>query len=176
MVRKSGSKVHICGDFKVTINPILKNGVYHLPLPEELFHKLNGGTKFTKLDLADTYLQIELDENSKLLVVLNTHQGLYCYKLMPFGLSCAPAIFQRIIKQTLTDIPCVTCYLDDIIITGRTDKDHMAKLQKTLEQLKDNGFPLHKSKCSFLLTGVAYLGHIINKERIRSQANKVEAI
>ena len=176
VVRKPGGKVRLCGDFKVTINPILKNDVYPLPLPEELFHKLNGGTKFTKLDLADAYLQIELDENSKQLVVLNTHQGLYCYKRMPFGLSCAPAIFQRIIEQTLAGLPGVACYLDDIIITGRTEKDHLTNLQKTLERLRDNGFRLRKSKCSFLQTSVAYLGHIITKEGIRPQANKVEAI
>ena len=154
----------------------MKNDVYPLSLPEELFHKLNGGTKFTKLDLADAYLQIELDENSKQLVVLNTHQGLYCYKRMSFGLSCAPAIFQRIIKQTLADIPGVACYLDDIIITGKTEKDHMINLQKTLERLKDSGFRLRKSKCSFLQTSVAYLGHIVDKDGIRPQANKVEAI
>ena len=121
-------------------------------------------------------MQIELDKNSKQLVVLNTHQGLYCYKRMSFGLSCAPAIFQRIIEQTLAGLPGVACYLDDIIITGRTEKDHLTNLQKTLERLKDNGFCLRKSKCSFLQTSVAYLGHIITKEGIRPQANKVEAI
>ena len=176
VVRKPGGKVRICGDFKVTINPMLKNNVYPLPLPEELFHKLHGGTKFTKLDLADAYLKIELDENSKQLVVHNTHQGLYCYKRMPFGLSCAPAIFQRIIEQTLADIRGVACYLDDIIITGKTEKDHMINLQKTLERFKDNGFRLRKSKCSFIQTSLAYLGHIVDKDGIRLQANKVEAI
>ena len=70
----------ICGVFKVTVNSVLKNDIYPSPLPEELFHKLNGGTKFTKLYLADAYLQIRLDEMSKQLVVLNTHQGLYCYR------------------------------------------------------------------------------------------------
>ena len=167
VVRKSGGKVRICGDFKVTINSMLKNDVYPLPLPEELFHKLRGGTKFTKLDLADAYLQIELDGNSKQLVVHNTHQGLYCYKRMPFGLSCAPAIFQRIIEQTLADIRGVACYLDDIIITGKTEYDHMVNLQKTLERLKDSGFRLRKSKCSFIQTSVAYLGHIVDKDGIR---------
>ena len=52
---------------------------------------------------------------------------------MPFELSCAPAIFQRIIEQTLAGLPGVACYLDDIIITGRTEKDHLTSLQKTLE-------------------------------------------
>jgi len=57
----------------------------HLPLPEKLFHKLNGGVRFTKLDFADAYLQIKLDENSMQLVVINTHQGLYHYKKCPSG-------------------------------------------------------------------------------------------
>ena len=84
VVRKPGGKVRICGDFKVTINPVLRNDVYLLPLPEELlFHKLNGGTRFTKLDLADVYLQIRLDKSSKQLAVLNTNQGLYHYNLCP---------------------------------------------------------------------------------------------
>ena len=95
---------------------------------------------------------------------------------MPFGLSCAPAIFQRIIEQTVADIPGVAYYLDDIIITGKTEKDHMVNLQKTLEWLKDSGFRLRKSKCAFLQTSVAYLGHIINKDGIRPQIDKVEAI
>ena len=176
VVRKPGGKVRICGDFKVTVNPLLKNDVYPLPLPEELVHKLNGGTQFTKLDLADAYLQIRLDENSKQLVVLNTHQGLYRYKRMPFGLSCAPAIFQRIIEQTLADIPGVACYLDDIIVTGKTEKEHLTNLQKTLDRLKESGLRLRKSKCSFLQTSVVYLGHIIDKDGVRPQTDKVEAI
>ena len=95
---------------------------------------------------------------------------------MPFGLSCAPAILQRIIEQTLADIPGVACYLDDIIITGNTEKDHMINLQKTSERLKDSEFCLRKIKCSFLQTSVAYLGHIVVKDGIQAQANKVEAI
>ena len=176
VVRKPGGKVRVCGDFKVTVNPVLKNDVYPLPLLEELFHKLNGGTKFTKLDLADAYLQIKLDDSSKQLVVLNTHQGLYRYKRMPFGLSCAPAIFQRIIEQTVGDIPGVACYLDDIIVTGKTEADHLTNLQRTLERLKESGFRLRKSKCSFFQSSVVYLGHVIDKDGIRPLTNKVEAI
>ena len=49
---------------------------------------------------------------------------------MPFGLSCAPAIFQKIIEQTIADVPGVACYLDDLIVTGKTEEDHMTNLQK----------------------------------------------
>ena len=105
VVRKAGGKVRICGDFKITINPVLKTDIYPLPLPEELFQSLNGGSKFPKIDLADVYLQIELEEESKKLVVVNTHKGLYQYQRLPFGLSCAPALFQKIIDQTIADLP-----------------------------------------------------------------------
>ena len=75
VVRKPTGKVRICGDFKVTLNPMLKSDVDPFPLPEELFHKLNQGCKFSKIDLADAYLQIELEDNSKDLVVINIPSG-----------------------------------------------------------------------------------------------------
>ena len=85
VVRKTGGKVRICRDFKITINPVLKTEIYPLPLPEELFQLLNGGSKFSKIDLADAcLLQIELDEESKKLVVVNIHKGLYQYQRLPF--------------------------------------------------------------------------------------------
>ena len=95
---------------------------------------------------------------------------------MPFGLSCAPAIFQKIIEQTIADVPGVACYLDDLIVTGKTEEDHMTNLQKTLERLKESGFRLRKSKCSFLQASMVYLGHVIDKDGIRPQTSKVEAI
>ena len=94
--------------------------MYPLLKPEELFHALNKGSKFSKLDLANAYLQVEIDEVSSKMVVINTHRGLYQYMRFPFGLSCAPAIFQKIIDQTVPDIP-VVCYLDDLVVTGKTD-------------------------------------------------------
>ena len=95
VVRKPGSKVRNCGDFKITINPVLKTDIYPLPLPEELFQSLYGGSKFPKIDLADAYLQIQLNEELKKLVVINTHKGLYQYQCFPFGLSCALALISK---------------------------------------------------------------------------------
>ena len=100
VVRKPGGKIRICGDFNVRINPLLKKDVYPLPKPEEFFHALNGESKFSKLDLANAYLQVELDEVSSRMVAINAHRGLYQYRRLPFGLSCAPAIFQKIIEPT----------------------------------------------------------------------------
>jgi len=141
-----------------------------------LFHALNGGSKFTKLDLADAYLQVELDEASSKMVVINTHRGLYQYRRLPFGLSSAPAIFQKIIDQTVADIPGVVCYLDDLVVTGKTDREHILNLQKTLDRLRTAGFLLKMNKCKFFQPEVHYLGHIIDKDGITSQPEKLKAI
>ena len=82
VVRKPGGKVRLCGDFKVTLNPALKNDVYLFPLTEELFQKLNGGYKFSKLDLAEAYLQVPLEEASSELTVINAHQDTNAFPLV----------------------------------------------------------------------------------------------
>ena len=140
VIRKPTGKVRICGNHKVTLNRMLKSDVHPFPLPEELFHKLNQGCKFSKIDQADVYLQIELNEKSKDLVIINTHQGLYRYKQLPFGLSSAPAVFQKIVEKVIQGIPGTANYLDDIIVTGVTEKEHLNNLQITLGKLKESGF------------------------------------
>ena len=144
VVRKPGGKVKLCGDFKVTLNPALKNDVYPFPLPEELFQKLNGGHKFSK---AEAYLQVPLEEASSEVTVINTQQGLYRYKRLPFGLSCAPALFQKLIEQLVGDIPGVACYLDDIVVTGYSEQDHLSHLRLVMEKLNTAG--LRQSVTSF---------------------------
>ena len=134
VVIKIGGKVRICREFKITINAVLKTDIYLLPLPDELFQLLNGGSKFSKIDLADAYLQIELDEESKKLYSSSQHsQGFVSISMFSFSLSCVPVLFQKIINQTIADIPGVVCYLDDIVITGKMDQEHTTNLQKALE-------------------------------------------
>ena len=156
VVRKPGGKVRLCGDFKVTLNPALKTDVYLFPLPEELFQKLNGGHKFSKLDLAEAYLQVPLEEASSELTVINTHQGLYKYKRLPFGLSCAPALFQKLIEQLVGNIPGVACYLDDIVVTGCSEQDHLSHLRLVMEKLNTAGLHLKLEKCQFFQESVPY--------------------
>ena len=92
---KSNGKVRLCGDYKTTINKALLKDSYPLPLVEELFASLAGGKHFTKLDLSQAYLQIELDDESKKLATINTQRGLFQFNRLPYGVSSSPAIFQR---------------------------------------------------------------------------------
>lgn len=73
-VVRSNNKVRLCGDYKVTINPVLDIEQYPLPKPEEMFATLAEGEKFTKIDLTNAYLQLPLDEESRKLCTINTHR------------------------------------------------------------------------------------------------------
>ena len=97
-VPKKDGKFRICGDYKVTVNQALSVDQYPLPKPEDLFATLAGGKVFTKLDLSQAYLQLQLDEKS---IPYVTHQGLYSYTRLPFGVVSAPAMFQK-----LMDVSC----------------------------------------------------------------------
>ena len=94
-VPKADHSVRLCGDYKVTINPMLQVDQFPLPKPEDLFATLAGGEKFTKLDLSHAYQQVLLEPESRKYVTINTHKGLYQYNRLPFGVASAPAVFQQ---------------------------------------------------------------------------------
>lgn len=106
-VLKQDGSIRICGDYKLTVNCVARTDSFPLPRIEDLFASLAGGQVFSKLDLAHVYQQLELDSESKKLVVINTQKGLFRYNRLPFGVSAAPAIFQRTMEGILRGIPNV---------------------------------------------------------------------
>ena len=175
VMKKDGS-VRICGDYKLTVNQVATTNIYPLPKIEDLLATLAGGKKFSKLDLANAYLQIPLQEDSKKLVVINTHKGLFRYNRLPFGVSAAPSIFQRTMEVLLQGLAGVCVYLDDILITGKTEAEHLNNLSAVLERLKNAGMKLNSSKSAFMLGEVKYLGHKITSQRLQPTDEKVRAI
>ena len=107
-----------------------KTESYPLPKIGKIFSSLAGGKNSTKLDLAHAYNQIELEVESTRLLTINTTKGLYCYGRLPFGISSAPAIFQRTMETILQGIQHVQVCIDDIIVTGKTDEEHLRTLEE----------------------------------------------
>ena len=137
---------------------------------------MSGGKVFTKLDMSQAYLQLPLDDNSKELVTINTHKGLFQYNRLPFWVSAAPAVFQRCMESLLQGCAGVSIYLDDILVTGSTMEDHLVKLDKALSIIATAGLKLNKAKCEFLLPRVEYLGHMIDGNGLHPTQEKVRAI
>ena len=172
-VMKKSGVVRICGDFKTTINQAES---YPLPRIEELFSNMSGGKYFSKLDLANAYLQIPVEEGSREYLTINTHKGLFQYNRLPFGVASAPVIFQRAMETLLRGLKGVSIYLDDILITGPNLTEHIENLQQVLQRLSEAGLRLNKEKCSFLLPQIEYLGHIIDAQGLHPTQEKVRAI
>ena len=131
-VPKGDGKIRICGDYKVTVNQSLQVDQYPLPKPEDLFASLAGGEKFSKIDLMQAYHQLQLQEESREFVTVNTLIGLYRYTRLPFGIASAPAIFQRMMDTILQGLNYVQCYIDDISVTGADDDEHFHNLEEVL--------------------------------------------
>ena len=149
---------------------------YPLPKLETLLATVSGGKWFSKLDLTNAYLQLALDEESQKLFTLNTHRGLYQYRHMPFGIASAPALFQKTMDSVLQGIKHVVCYIDDILVTGSNESEHLRNLEQVFNRLKEHGIRLHKDKCVFLSHSVDFLGHRIDAEGIHPLPSKVEAM
>ena len=176
VVQKPSGKVMICGDYRATVNPCLHVQQHPIPRIEELFAKLQGGMHFSKLDMRDAYLQIELDDETKQLLVINTHKGLYRYNRLCFGPSPAPAIFQKLVDNLVAGIPGVAAYLDDIIVTGQTKAEHLENLRRVFAALDNYGLKLQLDKCVFFAPEVSYLGYIISKDGLCASEERVQAI
>lgn len=175
-VIKSNGSIRICGDYKITINPILKDFHYPLPRIEELFATLGGGEQYTKLDLSNAFQQCLLDKKSQPLTAMTTHVGTIIYKRVPFGIKCIPENFQKIMEETLSGLPSTAVFADDICVTGKDKFTHLANLRALLEKLKQNGLRINFSKCHFFKDCVTYLGHKIDKDGLHTDSNKIEAI
>lgn len=173
---KANGKVRICGDYKVTLNPAMKIEQYPLPKIADIFASLGGGQKFSKIDLTQAYLQMEVDETSRHLLTINTHKGLFCLNRLPFGIASAPAIRQRAMDQVLANIPKTKCILDDMIITGLTDEEHLHNLSLVLQRLEQYGLRANLDKCEFFKDQISYCGHMIDKDGLHKSDEKTNAV
>lgn len=175
-VLKPDDTARLCGDYKLTVNQISKLEQYPIPKIEDLFATLSGGQKFSKLDLSHAYHQIPLDEEAKKCVTINTHKGLYTYRVLPFGVSSSPAIFQQTMEGLLQGIPNVTIFLDDILLTGKDDREHLQTLATVLKRLQEAGLRLKRAKCLFMNEEVMFLGHKVDATGLHPVQEKVQAI
>ena len=131
--------MRICGNYRVTVNQTLHCDQYPIPRVDDPFRSLAGGKSFSKLDLSHAYQQVFLTEDTKQYVTINTHRGLFKYNRMPFGVSSTPAIFQRVMDSILQGILHTIVYHDDILITGRTHREHLQNLREVLKRLRQAG-------------------------------------
>lgn len=148
---------------------------YPLPNIDELLSELRNAKFFSKLDLKSAYYQLELEESSRYLTTFVTHEGLYRYKRVCFGLASAPTCFQRVMSSVLQGIKGVQCFIDDIIVYGVNRGEHDKRLHAVLTKLRSVGMKLN-SKCEFNVGSIEILGHVVDHKGLSPNPDLVRAI
>ena len=95
---------------------------------------------------------------------------------MPYGVASAPAVFQKLMENVLSGISNVVSYLDDILVTGKDDAEHLTTLKAVFNQLQQFGLRLKLPKCRFLQQSVEYLGHLVDAKGLHATLSKVKAL
>ena len=173
LVSKPDGSTRFCIDCR-KVNLVTKKDAYPLPGIDNTLNALGGAKYFTTLDLQSGYWQVGLEEKSKEVTAFTTSKGHWEFNVLPFGLTNAPATFQRLLDLVLTGLHWseFLVYLDDIIIFGRTFDERLSRLRTVLERLNQAGVTLKPSKCQWARNEVKYLGHLIDGTGIRPDPAK----
>ena len=149
-----------------------------MPRIDDLMDNLGGKKYFSSLDLTSGYHQLGLQASDWLKTAFNTHVGKLEWRVLPFGLTNAPAVLQtamnRIFSRHLNNFVCV--YLDDVLIFFRTEEEHLKHLRMVLELLRQHELKAKVRKCEFFGPELKILGHIVSASGMKQDPAKVETI
>ncbi|GAU31857.1 hypothetical protein TSUD_114680 [Trifolium subterraneum] len=177
LVKKKDGSWRFCTDYRA-LNSITVKDSFPIPTVDELLDELYGACYFSKLDLRTGYHQILVKPKDRPQTAFRTHQGLYEWLFMPFGLSNAPASFQSLMNHVFQAQlrKSVLVFFDDILVYSPTWSAHLTHLTEVLQLMRHHTLFAKLSKCCFGFTEVDYLGHTISHEGVHMDKDKLKAV
>lgn len=174
---KKDGEIRVCYDYRPVNKQSVKNK-YPLPRTDELFDRLRGAKYFTKLDLRSGYHQIRVAPEDVPKTAFRTRYGSFQFRVLPFGLTNAPATFQALMNSVFADYldDFIIVYLDDILIYSKTKEQHERHVRLALDRLRQHKLYAKASKCEFMKETISFLGHTLTPDGIRVDDSKIAVI
>ncbi|CAG4935861.1 unnamed protein product [Colias eurytheme] len=177
LVPKRNGTYRFCVDYR-KLNAVTKTDAYPMPRIDELLQSTKKGCVMSSLDLRSGYWQVSTADRDKTAFV--TPFGTYRFKRMPFGLKNSPATFQRLIDRFRSGSTLggktILGYLDDLLVISEDLESHLADLRAVFERLRVFKLRANREKCVFARDRLKYLGHVISRDGISPDQEKVSAV
>ena len=177
LVKKADSTLRMTVDLR-RLNDVTVADAYPLPNTQHLLTTIQASPIYSTMDLCSGYLQIKMDPKDKLKTAFVVPNGLFCWRVMPFGAKNAGATFQRTINKIFSPISSLdlACYIDDLLCQGSTEEKHLEILTAVLDILWTQNLKIKSSKSDLFRKKLVFLGHVISSEGLQCEDAKVEAI
>ena len=176
--KESNRRDRLCIDFR-EINKIVVPEPQPFPRIEDIIVKAGNCHFFSTFDINSAFWSIPIKKEDREKTAFITQNGHWQWKCLPFGLKISPAIFQRVLANTLRRNGlaefCMN-YIDDILVFSETFDQHIKHIEQLMKTIRKEGFRLKLAKCKFAENSVKYLGHIIEKDGVRPGKDNLKAI
>ncbi|XP_074658644.1 uncharacterized protein LOC141911553 [Tubulanus polymorphus] len=175
LVSKPGGKWRFVTDYR-KVNSLTKTDCFPMPRIDDLIDKIGKAKFVSKFDLNKGYWQVPLTDRAKEISAFVTPDGLYQYKVMPFGMKNSAASFQRLMNKVVKGLVCVIVYLDDIIVFSTDWNEHLEQLRGLFQNLTAANLTINLSKSEFGKATVRYLGHVVGQGHVKPISAKIQTI
>ena len=173
IVPKPDGTIRFCNDFR-KLNKLSKFDAYPMPRVDEMLERLGPAHFISTLDLTRGYWQVPLTHRAKEKTAFATPDGLFQYKVLPFGMHGAPATFQRMMDKILRPHrDYAAAYLDDIVVQSNDWQSHLKRLEAILGALREAGLTAKAAKCRLGLEEAEYLGFTVGRGWVRPQNERM---